>query len=160
MNRILLFGASALALALGSLAWSPQDTAKPPSRIDELAWLAGGWVMQDFSTTYEEHWISPKGGLMLGCGRTITDGKAHDFEFLRIEERENGDVFYVAQPGGRPPTEFKLVASSDDVAWIFENPQHDFPRRISYARDGDVAFTAIVSGESKAIEFRFERIVK
>ena len=33
--------------------------------------------------------------------------KAIGFEFLRIEFRADG-VFYVAQPGGRPKTEFKL----------------------------------------------------
>src|SRR5688572_8467867 len=116
--------------------------------------------MQDDSMTIEEHWIAPKGGLMLGCGRTTADGKVREFEFLRIEERKNGEVFYVAQPGGRPPTEFKLVASTGGALWSFENPEHDFPRKIAYARDGDSGFTATVSGETKGFELRFERLEK
>ena len=42
---------------------------------------------------------------------------------------------------------------------VFENAAHDFPTRISYARDGDVMTARIDGGEGseQAMEWRFQR---
>jgi hypothetical protein len=42
-------------------------------------------------------------------------------------------INYVAQPQGGAPTAFALRASGADWA-RFENPQHDFPKRVEYRR--------------------------
>jgi hypothetical protein len=81
------------------------------------------------------------------------------FEFLRIEARADG-VYYVAQPKGKPPTDFKL-ARKDGETFVFENLAHDFPKRILYTRAGDDALVARVEGDAaskeKAEEFRYRR---
>ena len=62
-------------------------------------------------------------------------------------------------PGGRsPPTEFTLTAHAAQRA-VFENPQHDFPKRIIYERRGDVMNARIDGGEGseQAMEWRFSR---
>jgi hypothetical protein len=41
----------------------------------------------------------------------------------------------VAQPGGGPAVEFALTELSPTRA-LFENPQHDYPKRIVYERVG------------------------
>ena len=76
------------------------------------------------------------------------------FEFLRIEERADG-VFYVAQPGGRPPTEFKLTKLEGNSV-VFENPQHDHPKIIRY-RPGDGALVVEIEGDEGKQEFRFRK---
>lgn len=92
----------------------------------------------------EERWTEPASNLMLGLSRTVRGDKVVAFEFLRIEARADG-IFYVAQPGGRPPTEFRLTGW-DGTEAIFENPQHDFPRRILYRRAPDNVVIAKVDG--------------
>jgi hypothetical protein len=78
------------------------------------------------------------------------------FEFLRMIERDGGLV-YIAQPNGRPPTEFTLTAITADSA-TFENPMHDFPKMIRYTRRADGSLEAIVSdGAKKAETFVFRR---
>ena len=72
------------------------------------------------------------------------------FEFLRIAERD-GSLVYIAQPGGRPPTEFALTAISTDSA-TFENPTHDFPKMIRYSRRADGSLEARVSDGGKKSE--------
>ena len=67
---------------------------------------------------------------MLAVSRTIKDDRLAAFEFLRIVERDGGLV-YIAQPNGRPPTEFVLTGMTADSA-TFENPAHDFPKMIRY----------------------------
>jgi hypothetical protein len=81
---------------------------------------------------------------MLAVSRTIKDDRLAAFEYLRIVERDRGLV-YIAQPNGRPPTEFVLTAMTADSA-TFENPAHDFPKMIRYTRRPDGSLEARVSG--------------
>jgi hypothetical protein len=78
------------------------------------------------------------------------------FEFLRIVERDGGLV-YVAQPNGRPPTDFVLTEVTADSA-TFENPSHDFPKMIRYAKRGDGTLEARISdGGQRSQTFVFHR---
>ncbi len=111
-----------------------EDEAAPaeaPPRVDDLGWLAGAWRVDGT----EEIWLPPAGGMMVGLGRTVSP-RGTSFEFLRIQTDGRGGVVYIAMPDGGTPTTFRLATrGAREVA--FENPEHDFPRRITYRRDGD-----------------------
>jgi hypothetical protein len=97
---------------------------------------------------------------MLGVSRTVKKGDTVAFEFLRIEARADG-IYYVAQPGGRPPVDFKL--SSDNASeLVFLNPGHaDHLKRIIYRRQGDGGLEARVEGEDEgrafAVDYPYRR---
>ncbi len=96
---------------------------------------------------------------MLGMSRTVAGDKTVEFEYLRIEQRADG-IYYVAHPKARcPGTDFKLTRASATEA-VFENPQHDFPKRIIYRKTSDDAITASIDGGegTKAISFPYKRI--
>jgi len=122
--------------------------------LEGLRFMEGDWRGESGKARIEEHWIEAAGGIMLGVSRTIVSGKTVAFEFLRIEAREDG-VFYVAQPNGRPGTDFKLTKVSAGEA-VFENPQHDHPKLIRY-RLGDDTLVAEVEGDEGKREFRFRK---
>jgi hypothetical protein len=122
--------------------------------LEGLRFIEGNWKGEFGGASIEEHWTEAAGGTMLGVSRTIVSGKTVAFEFLRIEKREDG-VFYVAQPNGRPPTDFKLTKVSAGEA-VFENPQHDHPKIIRY-RLGDGTLVAEVEGDEGKQEFRFRK---
>jgi hypothetical protein len=135
----------------------PQASLTPAAAdIAAMAWLAGTWTSASGGTT-EEAWTPPAGGAMLGTSRTIARERMVAFEFLRVVERD-GTLVYIAQPGGRPPTEFTLTAISP-VEDVFENPAHDYPKVIRYRREGDDAMVARISdtGGLRPQEFRFQR---
>jgi hypothetical protein len=98
--------------------------------LDDLAWMTGHWRSESERGVSEELWMPPEGSVMLGLNRVIPPGKRAFFEFLRIEDRE-GTIEYIAQPGGDASTSFRLV-SVDGKRAVFENPDHDFPQRITY----------------------------
>jgi len=98
---------------------------------------------------------------MLGMSRTVAADKTVEFEYLRIEQRADG-IYYVAHPKARcPGTDFKLTRASATEA-VFENAQHDFPKRIIYRKSGAAALTATIdSGEgTKAITFSYRKANK
>lgn len=99
--------------------------------VSDLAWMSGHWA----AGNVEELWLEPKAELMLGVSRTVRKNGTAAFEFIRIARTDDG-IAYIAQPGGRPPTAFRLVESKPGRV-VFANPAHDFPRRIVYElRDG------------------------
>ena len=101
--------------------------------LAQIAWLEGRFTAAtggEKPTESEEHWGPAGGGSMLGTARTVKSGKMTSFEFLRIVER-GGGLVYVAQPNGGPAVEFVLTELTATRA-LFENPQHDYPKRIVY----------------------------
>ena len=139
----------------------PQDIAMPESAkaaVVDLEWLAGAWVGTRGRSSIEERWGPPLGGAMLGVSRTVSREKMSAFEYLRIVERDGGLV-YIAQPGGRTPTEFVLTQLDGQRA-VFDNPRHDFPQRIVYERSDDGALTAAIGfingGNPTKFEFKRE----
>jgi hypothetical protein len=115
--------------------------------IADVAWIAGAWIGTRFSgSSIEERWSPPLGGAMLAVSRTVnTSGKMVAFEYLRIVERDAGLV-YVAQPGGAPKTEFVLTDAGPTEAGgkraVFDNPRHDYPKRIVYELSADGKLSA------------------
>ena len=120
--------------------------------LADIGWLAGNWEMSAGARCVEEHWTAPSSNLLVGMSRTVEGGRTTSFEFVRIEARADG-IYYVAQPGGRPPVDFKLAS---DVAseLVFVNPGHaDHLRRIVYRRQADDGLTARIEGEDSGRPF-------
>jgi hypothetical protein len=131
--------------------------AQEPS-LRDLVWLTGDWQMTSSNRVVEEHWTAPTANALIGMSRTVRDDRTVAFEFIRIERRDSG-VFYVAQPSGRPPTDFKLTSSRDGQL-VFEGDGHDRVRRITYRRDGE-ELNAVVEGDENGrtfkLEYRYQR---
>lgn len=128
--------------------------------LAEISWIAGDWqTAPGGRRQIEEHWTQPGGATMMGVSRTVAGEKTVEFEYLRIEQRADG-IYYVAHPKARcPGTDFKLTrASATEV--VFENPQHDFPKRIIYRKTADDSLTASIDGGegTKVMSFAFKRM--
>lgn len=129
------------------------------SNLNDLTWMVGHWQGRPGSGLQEELWLPPMGGLMLGLHRDVPAPDRAFFELLRIEVRPGG-IVYVAQPGGGPPTEFKLARCGPDEV-LFENLKHDFPQRILYRRQGDILrarIEGLVGTESRSQEWSWRLI--
>ncbi|MEK6281174.1 MAG: DUF6265 family protein [Acidobacteriota bacterium] len=148
--------AMTVSLTYSDVYTASQATVAPPS-VSELAWIAGGWrTAPGGRVQIEEHWMAPAGGLMLGMSRTVAGDRTVEFEYMRLEQRGE-DVYYVAHPKARcPGTDFKLTRRSGQEA-VFENPAHDFPKRIIYRKGSDGSLTASIDGgegtKSKAFAY-------
>ena len=104
--------------------------------------------------------MKPAGNMMLGMSHTVANAKTREFEFIRIVQEENGEIYFVASPSGQKEARFKLVSLTDREV-RFENPEHDFPQRIIYRRDGDSLvgrIEGLSKGKERSIEFPLERV--
>ena len=141
------------------LALTTQVSAQTPT-IADISWISGAWQTEPGGRRQiEEHWMQVGGGSMLGMSRTVAGEKTVEFEYLRIEQRADG-IYYVAHPKARcPGTDFKLTRASTTEA-VFENPQHDFPKRIIYRKTGDDSLTASIDGGegTRAMSFVYRKV--
>ena len=88
---------------------------------------------------------------MVGTNRVVNlkDGKTF-FEFLRIVVRD-GKLYYLASPSGRQPTPFEMTELTNGKV-VFENSQHDYPKRITYQRIGETLVAKIEGASGDATE--------
>ena len=126
-----------------------------PAEAPDLDWLAGYWLSCDDGREVSETWSDRRGNSMIGGSATVGRSGNSSFELTRIDfSRGPGQVYFIAQPSGQPSAEFRLVRSSPSEA-VFENPEHDFPQRVIYRRQGD-GLTGRVEGTSEGREQSME----
>ena len=157
MHKLLL----PLAIALLSFAAHAQAPATKPT-LQDFAWLAGHWRIEQSDRLIDEHWMAPEGGLMMGMARNVQAGKVREYEFTLLRQEPNGDILYIASPSKQTETAFKLTSLRDGEA-VFENPEHDFPKKIVYARQSDGSLLAAIEGpgrdgKPRRVEYPFKRV--
>ena len=103
--------------------------------------------------------MAPRGGSMIGMGRTVRGDRLVDFELVVLQEQDGG-LAYEAHPSGQPTAVF-LARTVSESSVIFENLQHDFPQRIGYQRNGPDLLLAWIEGTEKGqvrrVEFPYRR---
>lgn len=150
-----------LALLFAATLSSRAADSAPKPTIDALAWLAGTWSFERNGRVVTERWTAPAGGMMMGTSQTVANGKTTEYEFIALRADANGDLVYVAKPSRQPEAAFKLVRVTEREV-VFENPQHDFPQRISYTLKPDGTLLAAIegtrNGKSRRVEFPYRRV--
>ena len=78
-------------------------------------------------------------------------------QLLRELLREDGSIAYqatVPNQNDGATIEFLLTAGGE-TSWTFENPQHDFPKKIEYVLADSNTLNVFVSGDGKLLTFSF-----
>lgn len=145
--------AAALSLGVSAALAQVPAAAAPPAPAEALAsldWLGGCWRGTVNQREFREQWLPAGGGMMIGAGHTVLQGRTQDYEYLRLEARGDG-LYYVALPSGQKETTFRLAGTARDEAsgadiWTFANVAEGFPQRIVYRRGAEGWLYAGVEG--------------
>ncbi len=121
----------------------------------KLDWLQGSWIRINSKpgrTTYET-WQKISADEWNGQGVNMKGTDTVLVEKIKLIIKDDA-IYYVADvPENKEPVYFKLIEITDN-GFICENAQHDFPKKISYQKEGD-KLRAIVSGNGKSIDYLF-----
>ena len=145
------------AALLSAFAHRP-DAAQLPGGIERLGWLQGCWAVTTGEREVEEYWMAPKGTSMLGIARTLRSGLMANYDVTIIRQTEDRLVFE-AHPSNQPMALFYSIDVGPSRI-VFENPKHDFPQRIGYARKGNTLLAWIEGtqdGKVRRLEFSYLR---
>jgi hypothetical protein len=138
--------------------FSSNVLAQPSSKdFNKLNWLEGKWIRTNVKPgkSASEMWKKISGTEWKGKGVTLKGTDTLFVEKLKLIVKE-GNIYYVADvPENKTEVLFKFTELNDH-GFVCENPKHDFPKKISYQRDGN-KIKAVISGDGKSMEFLFEK---
>lgn len=119
--------------------------------------LQGTWIAE--GQELYEHWDKLNDHSMKGFSYRIADGLMTISEYLDMNRTENGIVYtaYLLNQNMGEGIVFNLTNA--DNAFIFENPDHDFPKLISYQKLSDSEIMIEVSdGKQKIFKYRMKKL--
>ncbi|MEL7312804.1 MAG: DUF6265 family protein [Pseudomonadota bacterium] len=128
--------------------------------LQKMEWLLGDWHQVRQETVRSESWIRVAPGVYRGLGQLLErdGGEVRFSEALLIYEID-GAITYMAHVAENDlPVPFKLTTLNESRA-VFENPTHDFPRRLDYQLVDDCRLTVSVSdGADQGFSLNFTRM--
>jgi hypothetical protein len=115
--------------------------------IDQSSWILGQWQNVSVEGEVYESWEKLNDSTYKGLSFFARGKDTLSKEILSLEQRGK-DLFYVPtvnnQNDGKP-VNFKLTSASENQL-VFENPEHDFPQKITYTRITSDSIVAKISG--------------
>lgn len=103
------------------------------SAFRELSALQGTWISNTKRGIIGEHWVKTNDSALLGKGFFVKGADTIVTETVSLIARD-GNVYYIPavkdQNNGKEIS-FRLTSAEGRV-FVFENPSHDYPKRIVY----------------------------
>lgn len=143
----------------------PERAPRQPrvvSVAEGTAALHGCWQgsRPDGTRIEERYALDAEGALVGKVVESAPDGRVLFFEDLRVAPARDG-IRYHPRPNGKARAVSFRLDSWDRGHAVFVAPQHDFPQRIAFARDGGgltTTVTGIEDGRPKRDAYRTERV--
>jgi hypothetical protein len=120
-------------------------------------WLKGTWERLDAKpgqTAYEV-WSDATDGSLTGMGCILKGTDTVFVEHLKIIKQADTYYYSAEVSHNAGPVLFEMTEIGP-MSFVSENPQHDFPKKITYSYDGTI-LTATISAGTKEIPFRFKK---
>lgn len=147
-----------LPVCIVLLLASPSFAQTAESDFEKLEWLTGTWNRTNITKpgrTAHERWEKSGTYSFQGYGVNMQGQDTVFLEKISIVIKDNA-LYYVADvPENNQPVYFKFTTITT-TGFVCENPEHDFPKKITYELDGS-RLKAQISGNGKAIDYIFER---
>ena len=146
-----------ILLVITSCGFSQTHSSETSTNFKKLEWLVGTWNRTNSKpgkSSYER-WEKSNEFELRGIGITLQGKDTAFVEKITIMIKDNS-IYYVADvPENEKPVFFKLTEISS-TGFVCENPEHDFPKKISYQLNG-VDLKAQISGDGKSIDYLFKK---
>lgn len=151
----LFFVPMLLLLFFGS-ALGQSSALDDVGNIEKLEWLIGTWNRTNAKPgrSGAEVWKKNSDTELHGRGISMKGNDTSFVEKLKIVVKEN-KLYYVADVPDNKAVVYFAFTDISPGGFTCENPDHDFPKKIQYRRDGRT-LTAMISGDGKSIVYLFQ----
>lgn len=136
-----------LFAALVGLIVISASTLKEANDVKKAEWLIGTWENKTPKGSVFETWTKINDHELFGKSYLVKENDTVVFETIQVVQ-EQDLLFYiplVKNQNNGLPVRFTGKAISE-TQLIFENPQHDFPQKISYTKIKSDSLVAEISG--------------
>ncbi|WP_396176174.1 DUF6265 family protein [Flavobacterium sp.] len=129
------------------------------SELEKANWFLGRWENKTPEGTFSEEWKTENDSVLVGESYFINGKDTLFAENVRLEQQKN-DLFYIVSVPNQneeKPVAFTLTSFKNHYL-VFENPEHDFPKKITYKLVTKDSLYAEISGDGKSQGFPFTKI--
>lgn len=129
--------------------------------LQAMNWLLGDWKSAAGKSFILESWqqVSPKTYQGMAESR---NNKSHDLlssETMQLVEMSGGIFYFAKVKQNDLPVAFKLTECTNTMV-VFENSQHDFPKKLQYQLANDSVMNVLVSdGKNKGFNLVYNKVV-
>lgn len=124
------------------------------SSVTEFDFLIGRWKVEHKDQF--EVWEKNDKQILMGSGIKVENDQERVLETLQIINNQD-QIYYIAtvsDQNEKKPITFTLNRAVEDV-WSFENPNHDFPKKIQYKKvDEHTLYIQVLGENDKGFSFR------
>ncbi len=159
MKLYKLFLLPMLIALLVSPAYSQSGELPAQAQLKQLEWMLGTWQRTNVrpGTKAYEKWETAADGGFSGLGWSMKASDTTFVEKLKVTI-EGNTLYYVADvKENATPTLFKIT-ELNETGFVSRNPDHDFPKMISYDLKEDIMTVVISDGGEKKMGFVFKRL--
>jgi hypothetical protein len=135
----------------------------PFAELQKASWLIGTWENNATAGNSTERWEKKNDSIFTGICFMIIGSDTVSYETICLEQKGTA-LFYIPTVKNQNEGEsvrFELTSSTTEQL-VFENPTHDFPRKITYTQITNDSLLAVVSGprngKEHSIQFPMKRI--
>ena len=125
---------------------TPGEMAKPPldaSSLTDLEWMIGTWKQEENPQTASyETWRKDSDQHFTGAACTIQNGDTVWKESLEIAIENGKAIYFATVPENDGAVGFTMTGKETERV-DFENPEHDFPWKITYWRGADTLYARV-----------------
>jgi hypothetical protein len=156
----------AIVILLAGTAWLAVPDEEP-TFPKTFAWLTGSWRQEDEEHVWEEHWLPPEGGTLLGATRLVVDGQTRLYELSALEQ-QGDDIFLRLRHFGTGLVPWTSEADGarswrltqlDGCEARFEDPTALDLQTIVYRRAGEDGLEVDLVADGTIVQrFRFTRV--
>lgn len=144
-------------LAISSFSCEQKTTKY--KELEKANWFLGKWEYITPFKSFTEEWKKENDSLFLSECFLVKEKDTIYAETIRLELIKN-ELFYIitiTNQNYNKPVTFKLTSSTSDYL-VFENPTHDFPKKITYKLVNKDSLYAEISGDGRIEGIPFKKV--
>ena len=136
-----------IMLLLAAVSCQKKESAKK-DKIKAADWLIGNWENKNPDGVLIENWKKVNDSTFSAESYFIKGKDTLHFESIALAQKGE-TLTYIATVKGQndgKPVEFPSTSETENKL-TFENPQHDYPQKITYTKGTNNTLTAEISGK-------------
>jgi hypothetical protein len=143
----IMFQKITLILLLLAIVSCKKSDANEKDKIKLSHWLLGNWENKSADGNLSETWKKVNDSTFQAQSYFIKDKDTLHFESIDLQQKGENLTYNATVKGQNndKSVTFKLTNSTEKQL-VFENPKHDYPKKISYTQITDDSLVAEISG--------------
>lgn len=123
------------------------STPKTYANLEKAGWLIGNWGNASAEGELTEFWKKTNDSVYHGESYFVVKNDTVFSESIELEDAKGKLTYIVTTPeeNDAKPVRFEMTTITNDSI-VFENPQHDFPNKITYTKITNGSLVARIYG--------------